>query len=332
MYNLVNIHELEQFLGTFEPTQFLIVDIPDLGSPTGYTSYKVAPTFLQGINRFDLLEDTPNSYIGEGGKSVVVNTLESGLEFIDNKIYDSGWVDMPVFNGSYGLAGNGPANYRPKIRVIGNVLYMEGNLQLPEPTVAGGTVLDTNGAGYVLQGKMFSDLYTGLGDGYIISSKQEFRTRSKVLPEALQPTQVIRILSNSLITKTKNISGGRMRLSSFVGLFSILPDGTFFGTSIEATERNGDTGTGWNKQMHMRKLVDRFNTTDELMNYDNYRNSNDNLSIDQRVQNIEGYNFEYNFDGSKSSDMGGFFLQIHTSYPLNENLTKDQIKTAIDSL
>ena len=335
MYNLTNINELEQFIGNLEPTQWFIIDVPDPASPTGFTSYKVSPTAINPNTSFIGLTDTPANYIGQSGKVPAVNSLEDGLEFVDPKLYDSGWVNAPVFNGSYGFANTGNVAYRPKIRVVGNVLYMEGLYLFPMPTTAGGTILDTNGAGYTLQGKTFSDLYTNsVGNGFSIDNKNQAFTSFPILPFELRPTETVRgIRSNGYMTKTKNITGGRMRLTSYVAQLGFLTDGRLFATSIEAEERNGDTGTGWNRNLIARTNVDKFNTNDKLMNYDTFRNAFDSLGLDTlRVPNVEGYTLEYNFDGSRSNDFGGFFTPFKTSYVLNPALSQAQIKTAIDSL
>lgn len=287
-----------------------------------------------GATTFGELTDVP-PYLGNAQKWLRINNLENGIEAVEYvDVYDSGWKPLPIFNGSYGVANTGNLAYRPQIRIVGKTLYMMGLYQLPEPTVAGGTILDTNGAGYVLQGKQFSDLYTGAGNGWEVDNKEQGFTRSPILPLALRPITTVRGgMSSQFVTKTKNITGGRMRLTTWISQFVVLADGRLVITGIEATERNGDTGTGWNKMMHLRKSIDRFNAGDKLMNYDNYRNSFDSLGLDTlRNPNVEGYSLEYDFDGSKVSNMGGFFLNVNTSFLLNPALTQDQIKTAFDAI
>lgn len=335
MFSLVNINNLPTFLTVLDGTEYFMIDVPDVASPTGFTSYKVTRDLFTNPNfeRFLQLYDTPNTFPAEGLVPAINSALTS-LEWVEmSTTYHSGWKPMPLFNGSYGLANTGNVNFRPQVRVDGRNVTISGLLQLPEPTVAGGSILDTNGSGYVLQSKTFSELYTGVG-GWGIDAKEIGITINPILPTALLPSITTRDFSGqTFLTKTKNITGGRMRLTTFLNSSGILADGRLFLTGIEASERNGDTGTGWNKMMHLRKSIDRFNTGDKLMNYDNYRNAFDNLGLDTlRVPNVEGYTLEYDFDGSKVSTWGGFFIQMNTQYTISDSITDAQIKTAFDSL
>ena len=184
-------------------------------------------------------------------------------------------------------------------------------------------------------GNMFSDLYTGAGDGWEINTKNEAITFSPILPPALLPNELVRNLGsiNTLMSKTKNITGGRMEINAFLGNMIILTDGRLFMTSQESKERSGDTGAGWNQNSTFRKISDKFELGDSMINYDNYRNAFDSLGNDTlRDPNLEGYIFEYDFDGNRSNDFGGFCSNFSGSYPLDPSFTDAQVKTAFDSL
>lgn len=360
MYRLVKINELPEAL-TSGPGEYTAIDVPDVASPTGYTTYKILTTLLQGAIS-QSLEDTLQIGSNTGPNRLLISEALNPLGFLDlvnltrlNLIqqsmtqdldvylpgesgtlaleYDSGTKTIPVYNGVYGLANIGVTAWRPTVRVIGRKLYFGGIYITPMPTAPGGTILDTNGLGYASVTKNFADLYTGLGDGYEINAKNTAFTRAPILPSALRPYQTIRPIYNTVVGKTLNIPGGRIRMSNFVANAGLLPDGRLYFNSLESQERNGDTGTGWNKNFHTRKIVDRFEVNDSLLNYDNYYNSFDNTGlIDKQVQNLEGYKYTFNFDGTRTNDLGGFQILFDFTYDLDPNLSLEQIKQAFDSL
>ncbi len=361
MYRLVKIHELPEELASGSG-KYLAIEVVDPGSPTGWTTKRIQAdlvagsisqdldttlgigsttglhrlqisdpinplTFLDLVNltKLDLVQPTMLS-------DLIVNLpSESGTLALE---YDSGVKTIPIYNGSYGLADIGVTAFRPTIRVIGRTVHVEGWLGLPMPTVAGGVILDTNGLGYTLVTQNYGDLYTGAGDGYEITAKNEAITWSPILPSALRPFEpYVRFKDNTIISRTLNIPGGRIRLSNYINSGLLFSDGRIYLSGIESSERNGDTGTGWNKTQHVRKIVDRFQTNESLLVYDNYYNSFDNAGVvDNRVMTLEGYKYTFDYDGSIVNDLGGTFLSLNFTYDLDPVLTLDQIKTAFNSL
>ena len=360
MYRLVKINELPEAL-TSGPGEYTAIDVPDVLSPTGYTTYKILTTLLQGAISQNL-EDTLQIGSGTGSNRLQISEAINPLSFLDlpnlTRLsliqqsmaqdldvylpsesgtlaleYDSGIKTLPVYNGVYGLADLGNVALRPTVRVIGRTVKLEGILLLPMPTASGGAILDTNGAGYTLATQNYGDLFTGAGTGYEIDAKNNAISWAPILPSALRPTETIRFLSSTALGRTLNIPGGRIRITNWVDVGAILTDGRLYFRGIEASERNGDTGTGWNKNQHARKIVDRFELNDSLLNYDNYYNSFDNAGVvDKQVQNLQGYKYTFNFDGTRVNDLGGFVPTFNVSYNLDANLTLNQIKTAFDSL
>lgn len=314
-----------------------------LDSPTGvpYTAITLT-TFLRqntanfskgGATTFEQLTDVP-SYLNNALKWLRINALENGIEAVENiETYKTIWKTIPIFNGSFGLANTGNALYRPKIKIINRTIYFSGFLVLPQTTTAGGSTLDTNAALYTLQSKNWSDLYLSATDGYTIDNKNQCITANPILPTALRPQENLRNFEKTVMSKTKNITGGRMRLNAWLDGSFILTDGRLFLRSMEAQERNGDTGTGWNQNNLSRQVVSKFNLGDKLMNFDNYRNALDAGGLDTlRTPNVEGFTFDYSIDGNRSQDFGGFIPEFSFSYPLSDAYTIDQIKTAFDAL
>jgi len=360
MYRLVKIHELPEELAT-GPGHYTAIDVPDLDSPTGYTTKRILTSLLVAIGNQDL-ETTLGYGSTTGLNRLLISDRDAPLTFVDKVNltrtelvqaeilsdiavnlpsengtlqleYDSGTKQIPIYNGAYGLANTGNPLYRPTIRVIGRTVHVDGLLLLPMPTVAGGVILDTNGPGYVLQAKNYGDLYTGAGDGYEINAKNNALSWSPILPTALRPYNTVRFLSEQPITRTLNIPGGRIRLAHYLQAGALLTDGRILFNGIETSERNGDVGVGWNKNLHQRKIVDRFQTNDSLLIYDNYYNSFDNAGVvDKRVMTLEGYKYTFDFDGTQVNDLGGMFVALNFTYDLDPALTLNQIKTAFDSL
>ena len=327
----------------------LIINVADIGDwydEAGVVAFTEATlvTFLRentgnfskgGVTSFEDLTDTP-SYLGNALKWLRINQLENSLEAVESEsieTYKTIWKTIPIFNGSYGLANTGNALYRPKIKIINRTVYISGIYVIPQPTSAGGNVLDTQGNLYTLQSRMFSDLYQSASDGYTIDNKNQAVTSNPILPTALIPDENVRVNQKQVMSKTKNITGGRMRLNAWLDGAFLLTNGKIYLRSMEANERNGDTGTGWNTDNLARQIVSKFDTGDKLMNFDTFRNAFDNLGNDTlRVPNVEGFTMQYSMDGNRSNDFGGFVTEFNFSYPINNSYTLDQIKTAFDSL
>jgi len=323
-----------------------VADIPTWFDEAGTTAFTEATlvTFLRtntgnfskdGVTSFEDLTDTP-SYLGNSLKWLRINQLENSLEAVESEnieTYKTEWKSMPLYNGSFGVANLGNVAYRPKIKIVNRTLFITGILMLPQPTTAGGSILDTNGNGYTLQSKNFSDLYLNANDGYFIDSKNNAITSKPILPTALRPQELALRREQSVMSKTKNITGGRMRLNAWLSNLVILTDGRLYLKSMESNERNGDTGVGWNRNNPARQIVSKFNVGDKLMNYDNYRNAFDNLGLDTlRIPDLEGFTFDYSMDGNRSQDFGGFIPEFNMSYPLNNSFTLAQIKSAFDAI
>lgn len=358
MYQLIKIHELADELSG-GANKFLIIDVPDPSSPTGYRSKRITPDTIAGLNVQNLEEVlavgnstgtgqifvTDLSAIGferSGFRSYLRSPLtlssdatvlmpnESGT--LDLR-YETQWKKIPYFNGSYGLANTGNTFYIPNIKISGRTVFINGRYILPMPTVAGGTTLDTGGAGYVTN--YFPDLYLGAGDGYEIPDPRNFATtRSPILPSVLCPTTPIRspLMNDVVMYRTVNLNG-RIRMTTVSPIITLASDGRLQFVSIETVERNGNTGTSWTRNGHQRTWISKFQNGDSIFEYDNFFNSFDGaFATDKRIVTDTGVNYNFDFDGTRSENFGGFEFDVMFSYPLNENLSLAQIKTAFDSL
>jgi hypothetical protein len=359
MYRLIKIHNLPDELSGGN-NKFLIIDVPDVTSPTGYRSKRISADTVAGLN-VQNLEQVLAVGNTTGNLSIVVNELSSvGFEkgtsfksylqspsflssdaFVQmpnetgtlNLRYETQWKKIPIYNGSYGLANTGNSFYIPNIKISGRTVFINGRYVLPMPTVSGGTTLDTNGGGY--PSKFFSDIYQGFGDGYQIpDARNSMRTKSPILPTVLRPTTTVRspMMHDVVLYRTLNLNG-RIRLTTVSPTVVINANGQLQFLSIETVERNGEFGSSFTKSAHERKWIDKFQNGDSIFEYDNYFNSFDGaFATDKRNVQDTGVNYNFDFDGSRTQSFGGFEFDLNFSYPLSENLSLSQIKTAFDSL
>ena len=357
MYRLTKIFELPEE-ATAGASQYIAIDVPDPGSPTGWTTKKilvqnVAGSISQdlettlsigsttGLNRLQI-SDPVNPLTFLDLTNLTRLSLVQPLMSVDLTVnlpkesgtialeYDSGVKTIPIYNGVFGLADTGNPLYRPEIRVIGRTVYITGLYLIPMPTALGGSTLDNNGAGY--PNNSFGDIYKGAGDGYQITASKTAISWAPILPSALRPFTNKQIANEQLVTRSGSLNG-RNRISHYIQQGYILTDGRLGWNTIETSERNGLTGTAFTKSLHARKNVDIFNNNDSMFEYDVYKNSFDNTyTVDNRLVQDSGVKFNFDFDGSTPEHLGGFFMPVNFNYNVDPALTLDQIKTAFDSL
>jgi hypothetical protein len=358
-FRLVKIHELVEQIGA-QPNQYLAIDVPDPLSSTGYTTKKIAISqILAGSDQ--TLEEVLNVGTFTGANPIRVSDgssigFEKGAFFgylippssYSSDIFvkipnESGQLALeldtiekpiPIFNGSFGLANTGNVAYRPNITIRNRTVTLSGLYILPMPTVSGGSTLDSNGLLYVTN--YFSDLLQGGNPvGYNIDGRNLAFSNNPILPSALRPQSTIRLASGfgdwSNISRTVNLNG-RTRLSSIVRA-SLLNDGRLAIAGVESIERNGLTSSGFTKSLHSRQIVDRFENGDSIIEYDNYFTSFDGaFTTDKRVVQDSGVNWNFDHDGTRTNDIGGFVFLVNCSYNISESVTIQQIETAFNSL
>lgn len=351
MYRLIKINELEQALAV-TTVDWLVIDVKDPASPTGYTTKKVLASAVAGGNDLATVLGVGNNTGGndiqlDSGDSLIFTilgntaTLRPQLLSTDISLnlptetgtlgleLDLPAVKIPLYNGTYGLANTGNSAYRPSISIKNRTVFIDGLLILPMPTATGGTTLDTNGAGYVTN--FYGDIYTGLGDGYEVRATKDIRSRSPILPTALLPAEQVN-LSTKHISRTVNLNG-RTRLGAIMPDYYLLTDGTFLFTCIDTIERNGLTTTAYTKSLALRTAVDRFENNDSMVEYDNYYTSfNTGGSQDKRDLTDTGVNWNFDFDGTLAEDFGGMVVRLSFSYTIPNTITLTEIETAYNSL
>lgn len=358
-FKLIKIHELIEQLSA-SPDQYLAIDVPDPLSSTGYTTKKIAVTeLISGGNQsleevlsvgnftgLNPIRITDGSSVGfqKGsffGYITAPNSLSSDIfvkipQESGQLALELDTIEKPIniYNGSFGLANTGNVAYRPKISVRNRTVTISGLYLLPMPTVSGGSTLDTNGLGYVTN--YFSDLLQG-GNvvGFNIDSRNIAFSNAPIIPSALRPESAIRFTTGGGYTgdllRTVNLNG-RTRLRSIAN-FNLLSDGRLTFAGLEALERNGLTSSGFTKSIHDRTTVDRFQNGDSMIDYDNYFTSFDGaFSTDKRVVQDSGVNWNFDHDGTRTNDFGGFFFSFNFSYNLPNSRTLEQIETAFNSI
>lgn len=353
MYRLIKIWELTEEL-TGGPGKLLPIDVPDAGSPTGWTTKYIQAENLKQVQDLrktlavgnntggndvrvtegDLLAFEKGVYTATLEPQTMTNDVRLFLPNEDGTLainYDSGWKSLPLWNGSYGLPDTGNTAYRPSIRIVNRNVYLKGKLIIAMTTTAGGSTLDTNGINYA--SNFYSDVYAGTG-GYTINPTGREALRTPViLPSTLWPDINANLLpGGSVMGRTVNIAG-RIRLHSFIPAFFMTTGGYLQFNTNNTDDRNGDTGASWDRTHHARIITDRFENGDSIFEYDNFYNSfNGPFSVDKRTVSNHGSNYSWDHDGNLPQDLGGHEINVNGSYTLSTALSLDQIKTAFDAL
>jgi hypothetical protein len=247
----------------------------------------------------------------------------------DAILYDSGEKQINIFNGSFGMANIGPA-YRPYIRVINRTVHLIGTYIIPMDNGAGG--LDPVGIQY--PDKYRQLVHNNGADSFLLGSKGDIISRSPVIPSALYPKRTA--LQDRDIWTGRTIEpsvGDRIRLSSLISGLYIRTDGKLVIESIETQERDGLTGTGYQKTYLGREICSRFDVGDDIMDYTAWRNSfSGGGTIDNRIYTDGGSNYDFTHDASTAHNLGGYVFYFNLIWEVDETTTIDQIKAAFDSI
>ena len=353
-FRLIKIYELpEELIGG--ANRYLAVDVPDPLSVTGYTTRRISASTIAGLN-IQSLEDVLAVGNHTGTNGIRVDEL-SGIGFEKGTFYaylkspvslssdifvnmpeedgklslelSTAWKSVPIYNGSFGVPNTGNVAFRPKIMIKNRTVFFSGLYLIPMTTLSGGTVLDTVGTSYPTN--YFSDTYLGAGDGFELTLKSELISRSPILPSALIPSETFVFGDNRILNRTVNLNG-RTRLTSIAPSLGILSDGRVFINSTEASERNGLTGSGFTKSAQSRVIVDRFNNGDNMESFDSWRNSHSSsFTVNNRILTDTGVLWNFDHDGTKAENLGGFIFRTDFSYSLDPSISLEQIETAFNS-
>jgi hypothetical protein len=280
--------------------------------------YPIEATILEDGDFMDIDKD-----LGGG-------TYESQKIQGQNIIYDSGYVQIPAWNGSFGMADIG-AIYRPYIRVQNRIVQLVGRYIIPMDNGAAG--LDPNGNGYPSQYRQLAH-YTG-ADGFTQGTVGQIFTTNPIVPSALIPERNALQERGFVLNRTYFPSGamGRMRLVTLCPQAAVLSNGSLFFASIETEERDGLTTANYGKTHLAREWASKFQSGDSIMDYTAWYNSFDAPGTgDKRVYTDTGDNYDFPHDSTTAFNFGGYRMDFNMWWAIDKATTITQIKAAIDSM
>lgn len=249
-----------------------------------------------------------------------------------DSLYDSGWIPMNDYNGSYnfGLPAYTSGWVHPKIRVVGRTVFLEGFLMLPLSSAEGGSTLLTNVNEYYSSHKDHVQIYTGASGGYLSSGTGIMQTVSPILPQELAPSEP-HILSHFELSTRPIYDIGEKYALTLTTIFSQIRLHTDGNLEFRTLKDTNDDAPGKpvvpNSPFHqIVSRVQRGVAPDYTDHYTEY----DGASVsDRRISPISSANYPCFFDGLEPSNLGGFRLKLSTNYPLGKNITQLQIEQAI---
>lgn len=247
--------------------------------------------------------------------------------------YDSGWIPMNDYNTIYGF---GLPAYtlgwsHPKVRVVGKIVFIEGDVMIPlSGDKQNGTLLITDVFQYPTSYNTEVRVYSGVAGGFEIVNDGLMKTHSPILPQALVPSALHTVNRFEMIYRPVDDEGGRFELN----LNSILPtilvntDGTLEVTTLSQTNQDAYAGVALpNSPLHM--LVSKVTRGAFVPDYTNFLTEYDATFIDKRLSPISTASYPATFNGRRAKDLGGFRFKMSTSYPVGDNITLSQIQQAI---
>lgn len=248
--------------------------------------------------------------------------------------YDSGWIPMNDFNTTYnfGLPAYTVGWSHPKIRVVGKIVFLEGDMMIPlSSDLVSGTTLLTDVAQYPSTYRTDIRVYTGTSGGFSYLSNALIRTKFPILPQNLAPSE-LHILNNFEIAYRAIddlMSFAELNLTTVLPKIILNTNGTLEIGTLGGTDDDGTTGTVIpNSPIH--QLVSRVHRGAFAPSYNIFYSEYDmTTSLDNRVSPISISKFPADFDGKIAKDLGGFRIKATTSYPLGDSITLSQIQQAI---
>lgn len=256
---------------------------------------------------------------------------------VDVTLYDSGWLNLPYYNnyaqGNYGIAN---INYQPKIRVVNRQVFIIGLIVLP---LSNKGTLVNNFASYPLTTS--TDLYGGTDGGYGVNLNYTITSMSPILPTNLLPetnTFIMpnifvgrRIISNPCITvsSTPPPSNSKYPMITYMAYGQVFSSGQLYIATLPYIE--SDNLGFLNPYSDLRRNVSCFETGDVANTFTGYKNSFTGLS-DNAVVSPSKINFNIDFDPSVPSQLGGFQVQVNSSWLISKSVSIDDIKNAVNNL
>ena len=273
--------------------------------------------------------------VGAAGVTTIGVGRVTEAMLADGVGYDSGWKTINNYTGGQGFGlPNFTTGAHPLIRVIGRQVFIEGEIVLP---------LDDGGGGLIPASTFYKSVYradvelhAGVDDGYTIFTGADygaFRSNRPMLPANLRPSQAHRINSNGLIFRAVGDTGGTrsLVLTSALTVARIETDGDLlFSTKANLNDSAQGAGSAISNSL-FRTVTTNVASGEFAVDYSGYKNSFTGAT-DNRVSSASIYTYPATFDGENSLHLGGFPIDITTSYLIDESIPLDDIIAAFDSI
>ena len=260
-----------------------------------------------------------------------------------SNIYDSGWVAIPDFNGTFGVA---PIVGRPsfELRVVDRVVFIQGQYIVPLDNPAASGNLITLYSDYPLP-TSDKNVWTTAGGGMNITTDQQgIITLEPIIPVNLRPDRTVRLNDRNVISYRPGVVNAGPPSTVEYLLTAILnttlaTDGKIViatqkdidDTAINIVSTPGGANTQRNSEAY--HLIGKHALGDAILTYEDIDYAASVLAGSIVYTGIDtGQTYPFSFDGKQSDELGGFQIVIQASYPLPSTVTLTDIQTAIASM
>ena len=328
------------------------VNDTDLQKSTG-TAFNTNPNWIQDAN-YNTVADAINNIwvvlcdlfsayketVVAAGTNVTVSSVTVGdvTTYTVNagEVYDSGWKDLPFYDAikGYGIAPTTVNAVRPKIRIVGRTVTLNGIFPLPLASDPAGSTLVTDINTWVNTTSPY--IYTGIDGGFEkITPSTRMESKSPILPAELRPdilsylNPAAHIIYRS-ITVTDGGSPKRATLQAMCPYFYMQPTGVLgFGT-IEERQGFGDPAV-YALDGQLAELASIYTTGDFYPDYSSYGSGYTGAS-DNRTSPASAYPIPFDIDTRDGYQLGGFYMYVNNMYHLDPSTPMQDIIDAFDNL
>jgi hypothetical protein len=260
-----------------------------------------------------------------------------------SNIYDSGWVVIPNFNGTFGIA---PIVGKPdfELRVVDRIVFIRGIFIIPldNPAAPGSLINLFSDYALPTSGK---DVLTNLGGGFVVNTDQQSITsREPIIPSDLFPDKAVRLNDfNSVGQRGCMVNGGATPTVEYLltaiinarlgidGKLSISTQKDQDDTARNIVLTPGAADTKRNSEAY--HLVSKHSLGNPILTYENIDYVASAAAGSIVYTGIDtGEVYPFSFDGKQANEIGGFPIVIQVSYPLNPTVTLTDIQNAIASM
>tara|TARA_R110000765_G_scaffold277048_2_gene375050 strand:+ start:2766 stop:3977 length:1212 start_codon:yes stop_codon:yes gene_type:complete len=246
-------------------------------------------------------------------------------------IYDSGWKTMNDYTAGKGFGLPTFTNWtHPSIRVIGKTVFIDGKLLMPLSSDTGSTFVTDANSYKTAVGSAYVQIYKGTDFGYTMNTGGSITMKKSMVPTNLQPSST-HVFNQNVLIQRPILSTGTAKglvLSSWGNALVINTSGQF----AMSTHKDQDDSAGTpvpDSPIHL--LLSNHTLGDFAPNYSAFKNSFTG-AVDNRTSPVSTSSYPATFDAEDEDHQGGFFVNITTSYPVDESLTEQQIIDAFNSI